>query len=121
MRSVVLLLLVGGLITTIPRTSLASFEHLATKSRLIHTANTPNITAPNNDAGISGDQNHQDRRREDVTASTLFEELDINKDGYIDQSEAGRSRLLRLDQMDLDHDRTISRNEWIEYQTKKRR
>lgn len=47
-------------------------------------------------------------------ASSMFDQLDVNKDGYIDGTEVGRSATVKANfkATDLDGDGRISRAEW---------
>lgn len=62
---------------------------------------TPN--APPSDPGAKG-----------RSATSMFDQLDTNKDGYIDRTETARSATVRanFDSLDLDGDGRISRSEW---------
>ncbi|MES2355234.1 MAG: EF-hand domain-containing protein [Pseudomonadota bacterium] len=86
-------------------------------------------TTPNNDAGISppavnapaiNDPQNVDSQQVSGTGSLVFQKLDKNKDGYVDQSEAKNSVPLQSDfkSIDTDHDGKISRDELRNYQSK---
>lgn len=52
--------------------------------------------------------------------SSLFQQLDTNKDGYIDQTEARKSPqvMAQFKEIDTDGDQKISYAEWVAYSSK---
>src|SRR5258705_2854370 len=87
--------------------------------RVKQTDNAADVTEPNNDAGISRALKDaatiDSGSNESAKASALFEQLDANKNGYIDPNEASKSAILKsnMDTIDKNHDGKVSRDEWI--------
>lgn len=98
-----------------------SADMFTANTSLLYAANAPVLTQPNNDAGVS--RSHSDTPKdnngsnEEAKASALFEQLDTNKDGYIDANEATKANYSKLpvDQMDKNRDGKVSRDEWLNY------
>lgn len=50
-----------------------------------------------------------------------FDKVDANADGYLSAQELGEEKAHKIDKLDLDGDRLISRDEFEQYKAKKKR